>query len=219
MFKRSIYIATCYLLLSWVCSACRTGVEPSPNPGILRVTLKANEADTTIIIQNDTSRFSRWDEFNLIVSRGKILRGANYALLYADRSIARVPGDTVNIIKREWLNGVPIKPTDVAEINTKNSRYITYVIFESYVPPGEYDSLSFSLSANEILIFVPKVYMNPVQLPPGTTPQMQFPVHITVAEDRLTQVNLEIFPFSSLYRFRDSYLFGRKMMVVSVDNE
>lgn len=219
MLTRSITIATCYLALSWGFSACRTGVEPSPSPGILRVTLKANETDTTIIIQNDTSRFSRWDEFNLIVSRGKILRGANYALLYADPSIARVPGDTVNIIKREWLNGVPIKPTDFTEINTRNSRYIKHVIFESYVPPGEYDSLSFSLMANEILIFVPKVYMNPVQLPPGTNPQMQFPVHITVAEGRVTQVNLEIFPFNSLYRFRDSYLFGRKMVVVGVDNE
>ncbi|MEK6756736.1 MAG: hypothetical protein AABZ02_11345, partial [Bacteroidota bacterium] len=60
--------------------------------------------------------------------------------------------------------------------------------------------------------------MNPVQLPPGTHPQIQIPAKITVNEGRVTQVNLEIFPFSSLYRFRDSYLFGRKIKVVSVEN-
>lgn len=218
MFKRSISIAASCLVLSLCVNSCRTGVEPSPSPGIVRVTLRSIETDTTIIIQNDTSRFSRWDEFYLYVSQGKIYRGHNYALLYADLGIARVPGDTVNIIKREWLNGVPIKPTDFTEINTRNSRYIKYVVLESYVPPGEYDSLAFALTANEILTFVPKVYMNPVQLPPETHPQMQFPARITVNEGRVTEVNLEIFPFSSLYRFRDSYLFGRKIKVVSVEN-
>ncbi|MBM4160363.1 MAG: hypothetical protein FJ217_04595 [Ignavibacteria bacterium] len=218
MIKRSILVAASCLVFGLCVNSCRTGVEPSPSPGIVRVTLKSIETDTTIIIQNDTSRFSRWDEFYLYISQGKIYRGHNHALLYAEPSIARVPGDTVNIIRREWLSGVPIKPTDFTEINTRNSRYIKYVILESYVPPGEYDSLAFALTANEILIFLPKVYMNPVQLPPGTHPQMQFPAKITVNEGRVTQVDLEIFPFSSLYRYRDSYLFGRKIRVASVEN-
>ena len=218
MLKRSRYVAVCCLVVYLGFEGCHTGVEPSPGPGILRVTLKADDSDTTIIILNDTSRFSRWDKFNLMISQGRIYRGPNYALLYADPSIARISGDTINIIKREWLNGASITPTDFTEINTKNSRYIKYVVFESYVPPGEYDSLSFSITANEILIFMPTVYANPVQLPPGAYPQMRFSARTRVTEGRVTQVNLEISPFSSLQRYRDSYLFVRKMRVVSVEN-
>lgn len=218
MRKRPLRIAMWYLVLAASFNACQTGVEPSPNPGVLRVTLKSSELDTTIVIQNDTSRFSRWDEFNLFVYQGKAYRGGNYGYLYRDPGFDRVVGDTVNIIKRQWLNGDPIKPTDYGEINTLNSRYVKYVIFESYVPPGDYDSLSFALTASEILIFVPKVYTNPIQLPPGATPQLQFPAHITVNEGRITEVNLEILPFSSLYRYRDSYLFARRISIAGVNN-
>jgi hypothetical protein len=218
MLKRPTCLVVKCLAIAIVLNGCQTGVEPSPDPGILRVTLKANEADTTIIIQSDTSRLSRWDEFNLAVSQGRLYRGSNYALLYVNRSIDRIAGSTVNILHREWLNGVPTKHTDVMEINTKNSRYMTYVVFESFVPPGTYDSLTFTLMASEILIFIPKVYQNPVQLPPGTRPPMQFTTSIKVNEGRVTQVNLEILPFRSLTRYRDSYLFDRKVNVVGVDN-
>ncbi len=218
MLKRlTCIVATC-LAIVLLLGSCQTGVEPSPEPGILRVTLKANETDSTIIIQSDTSRLSRWDEFNLTVSQGRLYRASNYALLYADRSIGRIPGSTVNILHREWLNGIPIKNTDITEINTKNSRYITYVVFESFVPPGTYDSLTFTLTASEILIFIPKVYQNPIQLPLGTRPAMQISTNLTVNEGRVTQVNLEILPFGSLGRYRDSYIFDRKVRVVNVDN-
>lgn len=209
---------TCCVVLCLYFSACQTGVEPSPDPGILRVTLKADEADTTIIIQNDTTRFSRWDEFDLFVSQGRLYRGKNYALLHADLSINRITGSIVNILQREWLNGVPIPPTDATEITAKNSRYSTSVVFESYIPPGEYDSLSFALTGEEILTFVPKVYQNPVALPSGATPQVQFPAHITVHENRVTQIDIEIAPFRSLSRYRDSFLFDRKMKVIGVQN-
>jgi len=217
-FKHRAYAGIFGLIVVIILSGCQTGVEPSPDPGILRVTLKSNELDTTIIIQNDTSRFSRWDEFNLFVYGGKVYRGINYAYLYRDRSIDRIAADTINILKRERLNGNPITPTDYDDINTKNSRYVKYVIFESYVPPGNYDSLSFALTANQLSIFVPKVYTNPVQLPPDENPQMQIPAHITVKEGRVTEVNLEILPFSSLYRYRDSYFFKRKVSIVSINN-
>jgi len=218
MLKRLTYIATLCLAFYLCFSGCGTGVEPSPNPGIVRVTLKSNETDTTIIIQNDTSRFSRWDEFNVFVSQGKIVRGENYALLYRDPSIARIPVDTVNILKREWLNGTPITPSDVAEITAKNSRYVRYTIFESYAPPGEYDKLQFNLTANEVLIFIPKNYANPIQLPPGVLPQVEFKRSIQVNEGRVTQIDIEIYPFQSLRRYRDSFLFDRKMEIVGVQN-
>jgi hypothetical protein len=216
MHKRLLYAGVAVVGLLSVLAGCKTGVEPSPSPGILKVTIKANEQDTTIVIRSDTSRFSRWDEFNLYISQGRLHRGDNYAFLYADPGIERIGADTVNILARQWLNGVPVKPSDISEIHAKNSRYIQYTIFNSYVPPGSYDSLTFNLTAYEILVFVPKVYQNPIQLPPGARAQMAFPANITVEAGGVTQIDLEISPFGSLSRYRDTYLFDRKVKIVGI---
>jgi len=198
-------------------ASCQTGIEPPPEPGILRVTIVANALDTTIVIQSDTSRFSRWDEFYLNISQGRVYGGVNYAPLYADPGLSRTTAVSVNILKREWSDGTPIRATDFREINTKNSRYVKHTVFESYVPPAVYDSLSLVLTAYEVLIYVPKPYMNPIQLPPGTQPQIMFPVKIAVSEGQVTQVNLEILPFKSLSRYRDAYVFSRQVRIVSID--
>ena len=126
---------------------CKTAVDPSPEPGILRVLLKGADTDTTIIIQNDTSQFSRWDNFNVYVSQGRLYRGDNYAYTYNNVSSERKSSDTVNILGRERLNGVPITFADSDPITPANSRFRTYIVFESYVPPGTYDRLTMTITA------------------------------------------------------------------------
>jgi len=197
---------------------CKTSVEPSPEPGILRVLLKGADADTTIILQNDTSQFSRWDNFNVYVSQGRLYRGDNYAYIYNNTSSERKSSDTVNILGREWLNGVPITFADSDPITPANSRFRTHVIFESYVPPGDYNKLSVTLTANEMEIFVPKHYLNPVSLPPGITPAMEFTVSLSVQESGVTEVLLEISPYKSLRRYQDQFYFERKIVVSHVKN-
>ena len=162
-----LFAACCALLIPW---GCKTTVEPSPEPGILRVMLKGAETDTRIIIQSDTSRFSRWDNFNLVVNQGRAYQGDNYAYVYNNPTSDRKSSDTVNILAREWLNGVPITSQDTDSITTSNSRFRNYVIFESYVPPGTYTKFTFIMTASEMEIFIPKHYLNPVSLPPDLTP-------------------------------------------------
>ena len=205
-----------FVALSVFFLSCTTGVEPSPHPGIIRVTLKASETDTALVIQNDTTRFSRWDSFNLIVFGGRVYRGDNYSQIYVNRSIQRIGSDTVNILAREWLNGVPITTADTSVITPTNSRYRKYAVFESLVPQGNYELLEFGLLAYEVETFIPKVYSNTVQLPPGTSPQVPFPTPFSIQEDRVTQIDIEIFPFKSLHRFQDSFLFDRKMQIVNI---
>jgi len=196
---------------------CSTGVEPSPSAGIVRVSLKANELDTAIVIRSDTSRFSRWDSFILLISRGLLYRGNNYTYLYRDVSNARNAGDTVNIIAREWLNGVPISFLDTTTITTANSRYIKHVIFESYVPPGDYSRLEMTLTGTEVDTYIPVPYQNPISLPDSVSPVIGFYQAYSVREGGTTEINLEIDPFASLKRYRDFYVFSRKMRVVSVN--
>lgn len=209
-----------YLIMAagflWSAEGCRTAVEPSPEPGIIRVFLKGDDTDTTIIIQNDTSRFSRWDNFNMIVSQGRLYQGENYAYIYNNPSSERKGSDTVNALAREWLNGVAITTQDTAQITARNSRFRRFVIFESYVPPGRYSRFSITLVASEMEIFIPKHYLNPVTLPPGIAPTMEFKTDITVNESGVTEVELEVAPYRSLRRYQDQFYFERKVVVTRV---
>ena len=218
MFKAHVYFLVMAILIVAFLISCTTGVEPSPASGVVRVTLKANDLDTAIIILGDTSRFSRWDAFNLFISQGRVYRGDNYSPLYVNTSLDRISSDTVNVIAREWLDGTPITSIDTALITPRNSRYRKYVLFEWVVPPGSYDKLQFALMANEMSTFIPKIYQNPVFLPPDTSPVLDFPISFTVNENGITQIDVEISPFKSVHRYRDSYVFDRKVEVVGIKN-
>jgi hypothetical protein len=204
------------LLVAALLGSCKTSVEPSPSPGLLRITLKGVDTDTSIVMLNDTSRFSRWDNFAMLVSQGRIAKGDFYAAIYCNPSNERKTTDTVNALGREWLNGTAITWQDTADITPTNSRYRKYVIFESYVPPQTYDRLTFALTASEMEIFVPKHYVNPVSLPPSVSPSMDFTGTFTVTENGVTEVNIEISPYKSLYRYQDEFYFQREIAVVSV---
>ncbi len=211
----TLLLAVCSLL--WSVQGCRTNVEPSPEPGVLRITLKGADSDTTIIIQSDTSRFSRWDKFDVIVAQGRAYQGSDAsAYIYNNVTSERKGSDTVNILGREWLNGIPITIQDTTVITAANSRFRQHVIFDSYVPPGNYTKISLSITASEMEIFVPKHYLNPVSLPPGVAPNMEFPASFTVNEQGVTEVQLEIRPYESLRRYRDQFLFERKVVVTRV---
>jgi len=215
MFFRYTYVVASAILL-WMLIGCKTSVEPSPEPGILRITLKSAESDTNIIIQNDTSRFSRWDQFQVTVSQARVSRGDYYANVYCNPSAERKTSDTVNVLGRDWLDGKPITTADTAAITFSNSRYRKYVVFESYVPPGSYDQLTLAIVASEVEIFIPKHYLNPVGLPPGDAPSMNLPAAITIAERGVTEVSIELAPFKSLYRYRDQFYFSRKVVITDI---
>ncbi len=209
-------ILAAIIMLTWVLGGCKTSVEPSPSPGILRVTLKSAESDTNIVLLNDTSHFSRWDNFGMVVSQGRLSQGDTYASIYNNASSARKTSDTVNALGREWLTGTPITYLDTATITPQNSRYRKYTIFESYVPPGTYDKLTFALTASEMEIFIPKHYLNPVGLPPGDAPSMDLAGTFTIQENGVTEVDVEVLPYKSLRRYQDQFYFERKVSVVRI---
>ncbi len=212
--SRAVLVA-CFLAVAAL-HGCTTAVDPSPHAGIVRVTLTSDATDNYLVILSDTTQFSRYDSFVAATLNGRIYRGINYAPIYRTPGIERIDADTVNLLAREWLNGVPINIRDSVDITPANSRYRTYVIFELYVPPGSYDSLAFTLIAGEVATYIPKYYVNPIQLPPGAAPQMSFPLSFTVQEDKTTEIEIEISPFKSLKRYQDLFLFNRTMRVAGV---
>lgn len=77
MFKK--YFSYLFLLTILIGSgasnfSCITGVEPSPEPGIFRVTLQSNPADSFIVIQMDTLTVSKNDWFVVTIYQGFIAK-------------------------------------------------------------------------------------------------------------------------------------------------
>jgi hypothetical protein len=205
------------LLYTIFLNGCTTGVDPSPDPGIVRVTLKSNETDTLLVILGDTIKFSRVDIYNVIMGQGRLYRGDNYTDLYTNTSMERIGSTMINIIQREWLDGTLILPTDsVFNVEAWNSRYVGTTVFEWYVPPGSYDKLQFNLTGIEVFVARPRQFRNPLELPAGVTPIMNFSLPVEVKAGRVTELNLEVLPFQSVRRLKDAYIFDRKVSVASV---
>ncbi len=207
----TVLVVVCFL------HGCTTGVEPSPEAGIIRVTLKSDDADTVLVILGDSTRFSRVDWFYVVVSEGRLFKGANYADLYRTPSLERISSDTVNLLQRQWLDGRLVTPSDpLFEIPAYQTRYAKKTIFEWYVPPGSYDRLQFGLTGIEVFVAIPRRFRNPLERPKGVSRILNFPSPITIESGKTTQIDMEIYPFRSIRRFRDSYLFDPQINIERV---
>lgn len=185
-------------LLGLLITNCSTGVEPSPSPGIVKVTFMSAPEDTSVIILSDTSRFwydstgnSIYDQMTVIVTQARLYRNQNFANLYLDLSNRRIAGDTLNAIQRI------------------NYKYTKHTIFETYIAPGEYDRLEMNLEATLLVVTKPKYYFIPMALPDGVSKTITIPANISVKSNKTTTVDIIIYPFRSLGRYKDMFIFSR----------
>lgn len=178
--------------------SCSTGVEPSPDPGILRVVLQSDPADTTIVIVNNTYGVSVVDSFGVTIFQGKAYHDSIFSTLY------RTPEST----RQEDLN------YNIAEL--ENGGYKKITIFESYVPPEKYQRIQFGIQANilKLLGFI----LVEIESPPGASKFINLESEFQVQENRITEVTVQISPFKSIQRYRDSYQFFPQMKIIGVVN-
>ncbi len=189
-----IYFAAIGLISIGILS-CSTGVESSPDPGVVRIVLQSDPADTSIIIINDTLTVSKYDNFRTIIFQGKAYSDTNFAILYPTIQSYRQEDDTINVIDRE------------------NDVYKPYTIFESYAPPGNYTSVVFGVTANLLHI---SVFDVPVELPPDAPKLVTLPVNFKVSQNTTTEIDVQLSPFKSVQRYRDSYYFNRQLKITAV---
>jgi len=181
--------------LSMCLSSCTTGIESSPQPGIVRVTLQSDQADTQIVILNQTLRVSSRDYFGVTITQGKVYSGEKYAFLFKDKDSYRQEDVTYNILER------------------KDGQYTKFTIFESYVPPVNYTKLQFGVTASLMKLGYFEI---PVKLPDGTPLLKDLDISFQVYENRVTEVSVQLSPFKSVKRYRDSYQFTREMKVTEI---
>jgi hypothetical protein len=216
---------------------CDTGIEPSDSPGVLRVCLQSSQKDTTIVIVNETYivgtyLFSK-DTITVIDT---IVTGSDTNFVSRDTIVYNVEhkGEwccfPVRLFQAMVFNGddcaylsqhldVPDYSSLYFDILLRiNYSYPKYTVFETYIPPGQYDSLQVGLSpAPSPFDFVRIGAMEiPVELPPDEGVLMNFNCEFTVHEDDTTEIVLEIEPLESVRRYRDSYLFYRDIKVTDI---
>ncbi len=183
------------VLLIFAATGCDTGVEVSPRPGILRVTLQSDPADTSIVIVKDTVRVAEGDSFGVTIYQGKVHNDSAFALLYTNPRAYQQQDVVYNIIKRQ------------------GGQYHKFTIFESHVPPFSYDKISFGMTPRILRLGTFEI---PVKAPSDISPFVELPVAFAVEEEGITEVEVRIRPFRSVRRYRDSYLFIPDVEVVSV---
>src|SRR3989337_1759992 len=181
------------LIIIYLISGCETGVEDSPLPGILRVTLQSDPSDTMLIERSDTFTVNQTYPalFMIKIFQGRVYKESNLAVLYRTTEDYRQEDALYNILELDSLGG-----------------YKQFTIFESYIPPGDYDSVEFGVNAASdykltIISLSGKIFENPVVLPPGEKLLVFFPQSFRVEENRVTQIDVQIGPFKSIKRYRD----------------
>lgn len=192
MFKKLLYITS---IIFAILNGC-TGVEPSPEPGIIQLYLQADPSDTTIIILPDTIYVSKGDRFEITIFQTRVFStDGNYAYLYKTLTSYIQEDIKIDIFERDSL-GKPFK---------------TFKIYESRVPPGRYNRIQMGILPNFLDIWV---YEVPIQVLVSTFVDLES--EFEVKENKITQIYIKIYPLKSLKRFKDIFQFEPKLEISEI---
>lgn len=168
-------------------SGCDVGIEDSPDPGIIRVTLQAAPSDTSVIIVPDTLCVAPEDSFGVTIFQGKAYKDTISAVLYKSTTSTSQQDIIYNIIKIE------------------HGEYQKFTIFESHLPPGNYNKIRFGMRA--IVLKIGDFDEIAVESTDMDYLFVELEQNFNISEDRITEINVQVSPFLSIQRYRDKYQF------------
>ena len=183
------------ILIGLILMQCSTGVNRSPEPGIVKVVLQSEPSDTTIVILNETYSVDSNSVFLVQVAQGKVYIDSFYSDILPELDDFKDTGNRYNILEQE------------------DGTYKKTKLFETYAPPDNYNNLQFALNASVLKI---AEFQIPVQLPEGAQLLMDFEFPFTVKERMTTEIFMQIEPLSSVIRYKDSYIFIRKIEILNI---
>ena len=192
----SLFLLIVTVIVGISLTNCSTGIESSPDPGILRIILESDPSDTTIIIVTDTFTVSEKDYLKAEVYQGKAYIDTVSAVLYPEVRSTRQEGVKYNIIARE------------------NNQYCEFTIFETHVPPDDYNRIQFGILADSLKLGSFDVIK--VESAEDSNLIVDLYKNFYVKENGTTEINVRIQPFKSIKRFKDTYRFSPKMEIFNV---
>jgi len=163
--------------------------------------------DTTLVISDTVKFFIGGDTvtvtknndinvFNVSVFQGKVYHDSLYAILFTGLSKYRTETNEYNLL---------------AQVG---GRYKQFIIYESYVPPGDYNVIEFGLTASQISL---GVFNSPIELPENESSLVKLFENFEVFEGGVTELNVQVYPLASLTRYRDSFIFDRVIEVNKIN--
>jgi len=194
---RTIFL--CFILLLAYCVIlfqCTTKVEPNPDPGVIRIYLVTNPADTCIQIGFDSLVVSSNDQFVLIVSQMKAYTNdTNYVRLYKNFSGYQDEDISHNLLERRL------------------DKYVPQMISETYVPPNNYKKLEFVIYPSETVTIQGLTF--PIEIPDDYDPLIIFDHSFTIKENQEYDIYIQFNAFQSITRWRDIYIFTPDFEIIN----
>ncbi|MBO8131804.1 MAG: hypothetical protein H0Z29_09875 [Candidatus Marinimicrobia bacterium] len=190
------YYLTIVILIMLISKGCNIEVEKSDYPGVLRLNLQADPTDTSITILDKTYIPDTSSVMKVKVFEAKAYIDSCYTILLPTLDAFIDEGRSYDILKKD------------------EGKYKRYKIYESYAPPGIYNRLQFGIIIKELEIGGYKI---PIEVPEGGSLIYNFDIEFAVYEDDTTEINIQIKPFESLYRYRDSYIFNGNLEITSIN--
>lgn len=222
--------AALVLLIGLFTTSCETGVDSSPEPGIIKIVLKTDPSDTLLVVINDTLSLNDtvrasyvYDSTYYDTATGKdttvYLTGYRNQKrpVYFPQIVfqGRAYQDSLFTI---LLNSVESyrQSDDTVNVFLRNEttdEFVDHTIYESYVPPGDYTKIEFGLKSSNIYVYP---YFVPVALPTDAKPQVSLERNFQVRENTTTEIVVQLKPLQSIERYRDSYFYNRKIEIIDV---
>lgn len=191
-----IFLGVILLTYCLIFVQCATKVEPNPAPGVVRLYLVTNPADTCIQIGFDSLTVTENDLFTLIISQMKTYTNeTNYAHLYEDFSGYQDQDLFYNLLERD-----------------QNS-YVPQMISETYVPPDNYSKIEFVIYPSES-VFIQGLTL-PIEISDDYDPLISFDHSFTLKENQEYDIYIQFNAFQSISRWRDTYIFTPDFQIIN----
>lgn len=191
------------LALGVLITGCDHPVQPSDQPGVVKITLQHAPGDTVIEMAGKTNHLTSNDRFPLTISEGRVIRSPDsaYSNLFQNMDEFRQQDHTYDVLSLE-KDGTPQR----------------IQIFETRIPPGDYTEVSFVINTESIRL-VPRgeqEITQPVEIGHNVDMPISVDADFSIKEQRTTVVNLHLASFESLTRFRDTFQFVPQISVHSI---
>ena len=197
--RRNLRLAWLIPLIMVVISGC-VEIEPSPDPGVLRVQLEHNPADSIIHIGSRDFSFGNNDLFLISVYQGRAHSDSAFFVLYETPTTYFAGENMYNILGRDTSDALQ-----------------TVTIFESYLPPGEYTSVEFGMSPEALLLsegYAVGGLFIPIEEAPGSSPLVSLELDYEIVENDTTNILVRLSSFQSVVRYRDIFHFAPEIETI-----
>lgn len=204
-----IYRITISLIMIFVTGlllfSCTNSIEPSPDPGRLRIILQHDPADTLVEIATYTIPLDPRDLMWVNIFQGKAYMDSTYFILYENTETSFAGENYYNMFERN-----------------EDGELIEHPIFDSFLPPDHFTSIQFGISAIYMLLTYGYAYGGiriPMESPEGVSRLVTIDQDFTIQENKVTEIKLFLKSFQSVTRYRDMFHFIPKFEVISVSIE